>query len=215
MAKGYIPPLRFDGLTRLYDPLLAVLLREKIWRPQLVEQVALQPGMRVLDLGCGTGMLTVALARSCAGVEVVGLDADHEALRRARTKAAAAGVAIQFVEGRAEEASLAPSSFDRVVSSLFFHHLTTDAKRRVLERARLLLTPDGELHLADWGEPHDALMRIAFLPVQLLDGPSTRDNLSGDLEWLIAAAGFVLTQTQRRRTVFGTLSFWRGDLAAA
>jgi len=57
----------------------------------------------------------------------------------------------------------APSSFDRVVSSLVFHHLTSENKRRTLVKVRELLRPGGELHIADWGRPHNALMRVAAL----------------------------------------------------
>ena len=201
MADRYIPALRFRALTRFYDPVLAAVLRERTWKSRLVDQVALRPGMRALDLGCGTATLTVLLARSCPDAVVVGVDADSDALGRAREKAAAAGAAVEFVVGRAEAPPFSSGSFDRVVSSLLFHHLTTDGKRRALAAARDVLRAHGELHVADWGQPHDRLMRLAFLPVQLLDGfATTAANVRGDLPRLIAEAGFEVDETHRQRT---------------
>ena len=68
-------------------------------------------------------------------------------------------------------------SFDRVISSLLFHHLTTDDKRRTLAKLRELLSPGGELHVADWGKAQNLVMRLAFLGVQLLeDRPVLRSD---------------------------------------
>ena len=80
-----------------------------------------------------------------------------------------------------------------------------------------MLRSNGELHIADWGRPHDALMRAAFLPVQLLDGfETTSDNVRDALPALMAAAGFDRVQeTRRRRPVFGTLAFLRARAGGA
>ncbi|MHB1242982.1 MAG: class I SAM-dependent methyltransferase, partial [Gaiellaceae bacterium] len=101
--------------------------------------------------------------------------------------------------------------------SLLFHHLTLDGKRATLAEARRVLRPGGELHIADWGRPHDPLMRAAFLPVQLLDGfATTADNVRGALPALVAAAGFdPVRETRRRRTAFGTLTFLRAQAGGA
>lgn len=97
------------------------------------------------------------------------------------------------------------------MSSLLFHHLSTQAKAVALASARRLLAPDGELHVADWGRPHDVAMRVAFLGVQLLDGfETTRDNVEGRLGELMREAGFSsVIQTGRQRTLFGSLSMYR------
>lgn len=215
MTGRYVPALRFHALTRFYDPVLAVLLRDHVWKSRLVAQAALRPGMRVLDLGCGTGTLTILLARSCPGATVVGLDVDPEVLARARQKTVEEKVDVEFVYGMAEATPFAEGGFDRVVSSLFFHHLPTDGKRQALAAARRLLRPDGELHIADWGKPHDPLMRAMFLLVQFLDGfETTSDNVRGRLPELVAEAGFGrLTETYRQRTLLGTLALLRAGVA--
>ena len=210
-SEPYVHALRFRSLTRFYDRVLRATLKEEKFKGLLVEQARVRPGHGVLDLGCGTGTLTILLKQAAPQATVVGLDGDPEALGLAREKAAREGVEIQFHEALAWDAPFETASFDRVVSSLVFHHLTTANKRRTLRKIREWLRPGGELHVADWGRAQDLLMRLAFLPVQLLDGfETTSDNVRGLLVPLIREAGFEeVAETHRERTVFGTLSLYR------
>lgn len=208
---SFVPALRFPFLTRLYDPVIRLALREDRFRERLVEQVGAGPGHRVLDLGCGTGTLALALARRYPASQVIGLDLDQEILAIARDKATPAGVPVHLVRGLATRLPLGPSSLDRVVSSLVFHHLDGFQKRAALAEAIVALRPGGEFHLADWGKPADLLMRMAFLPVRVLDGFAvTADNASGRLVGFIEEAGFrSVEETGRMRTMFGVLTFHR------
>lgn len=210
-ARAYIPALRFHWFTRFYDPIIQTLLREQEFKQRLVEQVGLQPDQRVLDLGCGTATLTLMLKRACPEATVVGLDGDAAILSLARQKVAAAGVELELHEGMAFAPPFAPASFDRVVSSLVFHHLTTEDKRRTLAQVRELLRPGGELHLADWGQARNLLMRVAFLGVQFLDGfGTTTDNVRGLLIPFMQEAGFSsVAETGRISTLLGALSLSR------
>lgn len=209
--SGFIPALRFHGLTRFYDALLARTLKEEAIKRRLIAQAALKPGMRVLDLGCGTATLTLLLKRLHPDVELHALDADHGALSLARAKAEAAGLEIHFHRGYAQDPPFEGQSFDRILSSLLFHHLKRDDKQRALNRAWQLLKPVGELHVADWGRPQGFLQRLAFLPVQFLDGfETTRDSVGGILPQLMEGAGFeAVEETQREPTLFGVLSIYR------
>lgn len=190
--------------------MLRALLRERRFKARLVQQAHSEAGQRVLDLGCGTGTLTIMLKRAYPGAHVAGLDGDPAALAIARAKVAAAGLAVELCAGLSSAPPFA-ATFDRVVSSLLFHHLTTDEKRRTLLAVLALLRPGGELHVADWGRPRNAPMRLAFLGVQLLDGfRTTGDNVRGDLPGLMAAAGFVaVAETAHLATAFGTLALYR------
>jgi ubiquinone/menaquinone biosynthesis C-methylase UbiE len=85
--------------------------------------------------------------------EVVGLDPDPKALARARRKTEAAGVAIRFDAGFANELPYPDASFDRVFSSLMFHHLEREAKLATLRELRRVIAPSGSLHLLDFGPP--------------------------------------------------------------
>ncbi len=208
---SYVTALRFPFLTRFYDRVLAATLKEEKFKRLLVQQSAIQPGHRVLDVGCGTGTLTMMLERDAPEAEVFGLDGDADALDIARKKVSAAGAKVTLVQALAFDPPFEPGSFDRIVSSLVFHHLTRAQKALTLEKCRDLLAKGGELHIADWGEAQNILMRAAFLGVQLLDGfETTTDNVNGLLPELIARAGFRdVAETHREATVFGTLALYR------
>ena len=100
--------------------------------------------------------------------------------------------------------------FDRVVSSLFFHHLPWVNKERTAQELFRVLKPGAELHIADWGRASNTLMRGLFLLVQLLDGfKNTQSNVSGKLITLFEQAGFVeVTQRQTFSTIYGTMAFY-------
>jgi cyclopropane fatty-acyl-phospholipid synthase-like methyltransferase len=207
----YIPALRFDWLTPLFDPLVRTFLPEQRIRRRFVEQIALRPGHRLLDLGCGTATLAGMLAVACPAAEVIGIDGDPKVLAIGREKLARAGLRVELQEAMVDEPPFEPSSFDRVVSSLVFHHLARETKHRALRRAHALLAPGGELHILDWGRADGLLMRIAYLSIQLFDGfATTTDNVRGRLPAFIEEAGFTsVEETHRMRTVFGPLSLYR------
>lgn len=208
---NYIAPLRFHALTKFYDLAIRLGMNQERFKDRLIAQAAIAPGQRVLDLGCGTGTLAMQLKRRCAEAVVIGADVDARALAIANAKTARAGVRISFCRASVTDLPFASKSFDRLLSSLFFHHLTTALKRQTLAAARLLLRPTGELHVADWGPAQNVLMRAAFLSVQLLDGfANTNDNVQGRLPALIREAGFVdVREMGHEMTLFGSLSLYR------
>ncbi len=155
---GYLPALRFSALTRIYDPVIRVTTREGRFKEMLVEQAAPEPGQRILDLGCGTGTLAIQVKQREPRAEVVGLDADPEMLDQARRKAQRAGVELKFTEGMSNELPFEDGTFDRVLSTLFFHHLDPKPKRETAREIARVLRKDGELHVADWGPPSDPVM---------------------------------------------------------
>jgi len=206
----YIPALNYDWLTPLYDPLVRWTLRESTFKRHLVKQAGIERGYQVLDLGCGTGMLTLLIKSHYPKAEVFGLDADPKVLAVARAKAAKAGLIVRLDHGMAFELPYPDASFDRVISSLLFHHLTRENKERTLKEIFRVLRQGGELHVADWGKARNWPMRVAFLLVQMLDGfETTADNVNGLLPEMFRSAGFEEVQeTIRYMTIVGTLSLY-------
>jgi SAM-dependent methyltransferase len=126
-------------------------------------------------------------------------------LRLARRKPGAERVSWR--QGLAGELDVEPASADAVAMSLLLHHLDPDAKRRALRDARRVLRPDGRLHVADWGRPHDPVMRAGSAGVQLIDGrEGTRDHAAGRPPAFLAEAGFPRVERYGRlRTGVGSL----------
>lgn len=213
MTQRYIPALGNAWLTGLYDPILRFTMREATFKSQLVAQADLRPGHRVLDLGCGTGTLTLQIKQAQPGAVVIGLDGDADVLRRAAAKRHRVGIAFDLVESFSDRLPFADESFDRVLCSLLLHHLTTDVKHRTLAEVYRVLRPGGQVHISDWGAPQGPLMRAAFTIVQLVDGfTTTDDNVKGRIPGMLRDAGLVDVEvTGHLRTVCGTLSLVRGE----
>lgn len=207
----YVPALRFHWLTPAYDVVVAATTRERHVKEALMAQANLSAGQRVLDLACGTGTLALWIKRRHPDLEVSGIDGDPAILSIARRKALQAGVSVRFDHGLSHQMPYADASFDRVLSSLFFHHLSWPQKQRTASEVHRMLRPGGELHVADWGRASGLVMRGAFLAIQLLDGvANTRDNVEGRLVELFQSSGFdAVSQLQAFSTVFGTLALYR------
>ncbi|HEX8998523.1 MAG TPA: class I SAM-dependent methyltransferase [Blastocatellia bacterium] len=204
--EHYIPALSYDRLTFLYDPVVRLTTREAAFKAALLSQAQIQPGQRVLDLACGTATLTIAIKQAHPQATVIGIDGDPAILRRARGKAKQAGVEMQLDEGLSYELPYTDESFDHVLSSLFFHHLTRENKLRTLTEVRRVLKPGGEFHVADWGAPQNGLMKLASQGIVLLDGATTKDNFAGQLPVFIRRSGFeAVEETQHFNSLFGTI----------
>jgi len=117
---------------------------------------------------------------------------------------------VQFDRALSYSLPYPAAHFDRVVSSLFFHHLSWENKERTAQELFRILKPGAELQVADWGRADNALMRGLFLVVQLLDGfKNTQDNVSGKLITLFEHAGFVeVVQRQTFDTIYGTMALY-------
>jgi ubiquinone/menaquinone biosynthesis C-methylase UbiE len=210
-TEKYIPALGYRWLTPIYDPVVRLATRERQFKSALVEQANVQAGDRILDIGCGSATLAIAIKQSQPQAEVVGLDGDEAMLSMARKKANRAKVDISFDLGLSDNLPYNDSSFDKVVSSLFFHHLSRENKKRTLTEIGRVLKPRGKLYIADWGKASGILMRAAFLVVQLIDGfATTTDNVNGLLPTFIAESGFDnVQQIASYSTVCGTLSLYQ------
>lgn len=207
---GYLPALRFQRLTPLFDRVVQTTMREKTFKRSLVEQADLQPNQRVLDLGCGTGTLAILVKEREPRCDVSGVDADPEILEIARRKASDAGVDVDFESGLSTELPYDAGSFDRVLSTLFFHHLMPEDKRKTLAEIRRVLRPGGQLHVADFTVPVDPLQRLLSWQVRVFDGVErTRENFTGRLPALVAETGLDrVTEHRRLRTGMGTLALF-------
>lgn len=166
----YVPALGFHWLTSLYDPLIRGWSAATRMRASVIDALDLQPGMRLLELGAGPGRLAIQIKRAHPDVTIVCVDADPAMVARARRNATGAGVDIAFHE--ADMTQLPElGTFDRVYSTMTFHHLGPEAKQAALVAARTALRRDGSFVVADFGTPRGPVQWALFAWIQQpLDG---------------------------------------------
>jgi ubiquinone/menaquinone biosynthesis C-methylase UbiE len=208
VSDRYVPAAGRAVFTPIYDAVNALTMRQGLWRPRLVERALGSAGsMRILDLGCGTGAMALAIARASPSVKVICVDGDPDVLERAHEKARAEGITLELHQALADRLPVPDASVDCVVSTLVFHHLAPSVKRAALAEARRVLVPGGRLLICDIGRASDPIMRAAFFAVQLLDGfANTSEHARGELPAIVSHAGFsTVTVIDRYRTGGGTL----------
>jgi ubiquinone/menaquinone biosynthesis C-methylase UbiE len=209
-GERYVPAAGRRVFSGVYDTVVAVTMRERAFRGAVLDAVLAPPAPSiVVDIGCNTGSVAIALARRAPQLRVVGVDADPDMLGRANAKLARSGpgATVDWMEGRAERLPCADASTDVALLSLVLHHLAPAGKDAALSEARRVLRPGGRLVVADWGRPRDPLTSVGFLALQLIDGfATTREHRAGRLAQRIEHAGLGdLRLVQRWRTVWGSL----------
>ncbi|MGH9373820.1 MAG: class I SAM-dependent methyltransferase [Vicinamibacterales bacterium] len=202
VQRSYVPAAGHDWSLPLYDPLVKLLGGDSA-RRVLVEQADLQPGHRVLEIGCGTGTLLMLLTRAQPAVDVTGLDPDVRALARARRKADAASVSIQLDRGFSDALPYPDASFDRVFSCFMLHHLNSvDEKVRTLREIRRVLKLGGRLHLLDFAQPEAHSAGVARW---MHSNHRLEDNTDTRVRSFMNDAGLVAPTTLRRAKMFFVL----------
>lgn len=146
--RPYLPAMGLHWLLPLYDPFSRVIGAGRVHN-QLLDRADLQPGQQIVEIGCGTGNLLLALARRRFDVQMTGIDPDPAALRRARRKADRAKLQIRFDRAYAGELPFADTSVDRILSAFMLHHLDEEERGRATAEIRRVLRPGGQLHVVD------------------------------------------------------------------
>jgi len=113
---------------------------------RLVRHAGVRAGQRLLDVGCGTGVVAVTAAR--AGARVMGLDLTPELLERARENAQIAEVDIQWHEGDVEQMPFEDAAFDVVVSQ--YGHMFAPRPDVALNEMLRVLKPGGTIAFSTW-----------------------------------------------------------------
>ena len=156
-------------------------------RRMTVDGASIQPGDSVLDVGCGTGEITLRAKTRAGYGSVYGIDPAPEMIAVARKKAARKHLEIDFRVGVIEALPFPDSSLDVVTSSLMMHHLPDDLKRRGLAEIYRVLKPGGRLLIADFLRPTGSLLNHLLIAVTRHRGLKTGIE---DLQKLLRETGF-------------------------
>jgi ubiquinone/menaquinone biosynthesis C-methylase UbiE len=182
------------GAPRLYDTFVDLFFfgRRRATFQALIAAAGVQPGQRVLDVGCGTGYFARLLAQVVApeGL-VVGIDPSPEMISYASRKAGRARN-CRFQVGMAESLDFPAEYFDVVVSSLMLHHLPEDLRVPALREMRRVLRPGGTLLVAEAQVPRHGLGWRLLARIHRYDRMARKVP---HLEPLAAQAGFAEIRT--------------------
>ncbi len=182
---------RYDLMEWFFD---TFLFRGKLreLRQRTADLARIQPGEKILDVGCGTGTLAMEVAlRVGAKGRVFGIDPGEQQIARARSKAARRSLSIEFQVGVIEHLDFPDQTFDVVLSTIMMHHLSDTLKRQGLAEIARVLKPGGRLVIADFKRPEERPAQ----PVHFGAGGSRIQ----DLETLIKDAGFLRVEIEEMR----------------
>ena len=185
MATRHDEELRaaFDGQAERFER--APVQSDPALLARLVAFAALPAGAKVLDAGCGPGLVSEALL--AAGHEVHGVDLSGEMIRRARSRCASFGMRARFEQGALHELPLAPP-YDAAASRYLVHHF--EDPQALVRRQAELVRPGGvvvaSVHVAD---PEPARARWHAEIELARDVTHVRNLTSGELADAFARAG--------------------------
>jgi ubiquinone/menaquinone biosynthesis C-methylase UbiE len=209
--ENYIKALRFDFLTRFYDWLIKVWLREEQFKKVAVDSMKLTSEDIVLDLACGTATLSILIKQKFPNAEVHGIDGDENILKIAEQKVKQIDIDVKIKKGLSYSLPYPDGMFDKIVTSLFFHHLTDQQKLETILEIKRVLKPNGILVVADWGKPRNLLTKIGSIIVQIFDGfETTSTNMNGRLTKYFTENGFAnIVIMEWFNTVLGTIYIYK------
>ena len=182
-----------DHAATLYDwlaPAMTLGLETNL-HSNVIAAMAMDKPMAVLDVGCGTGCLTRLIADRMppGGGWITGIDAAEKMIEVAKRKAGPRRV--QFEAALAEDLPYPPASFDRVVSTFFFHHIDARLKTRAIEEIWRVLRPGGRAVILDVDIPYSRFGSFCAHAGYLLFRQSEiKENISGGLRHAMASSAF-------------------------
>ncbi|MBN1313704.1 MAG: class I SAM-dependent methyltransferase [Anaerolineae bacterium] len=157
MMSGHLYRHRFtdftDALIPIYNWGFKVFggREHETFREHVIELAALKGNERLLDAGCGTGMLALSIAGRYSGCTVQGIDISPKMIAAARRDAEEQGLAVDFRVGSIIDLPYTSDSFDVVITNIMYHHLDLEEKQQAVAEISRALKPGGRYVSAEFG----------------------------------------------------------------
>ena len=134
--------------------------REHILRKLTVDLAQVKSGDQVLDVGCGTGTLSLAAKQKVGPTgKVFGIDVLPQMVEISQRKAAEAGVEITFQLGSIDDIPFPPNQFDVVLCSFMIFHMSEAVRSQGIKEIQRVLKPEGRLLVLDIAPPSNPIQR--------------------------------------------------------
>ncbi len=179
----FIPAAHWQFLTPYYHGFMKLVFGKRYQK--IADLIQLQPGDKVLDVGCGPGEILRLLCLKYPDHEFTGLDMDPEILAIARKNLPSA---VNLTQGSADALPFLAGQFEVITSSLMIHHLTPEQKQKMMWEVYRVLKPGGRFYLFDFAPPTSWCGKIfttIFRKAEQLD-----DALTGKYRIFLEEAGF-------------------------
>jgi len=178
----------------------------------VIEMAGVKPGDKILDVGCGTGELTLAAQRVAGPTGLaVGIDPSPEGIEVARKKAERYSPSPTFTVGLIEKLDFPKGTFDVTVSRLVIHHLPDDLKRQGFAELYRVLKPGGRLFMVDFKPPENPILR--HLAMALVGHRMMMESKVWAVPQFLTEAGFVEVASGPTRSAL--MAFVSGKKPAA
>src|SRR3990167_10836213 len=202
--KEYIKPLTVGFLTPFYDSIIKIFSFDKFYQ-KIANKIPQDKTVHILDVGCGTANLAIAIKRRSPNAEISGIDPDERILKIAKEKIKKEKLDIKLVKAYAQKLPLREKSFDYVVSSFAVHHIPPNLKDQAFYEMYRVLRSGGTILIIDIGQPKNLLAKIAGVVFSLVEavGP----NLRGFIPKALKEVGFY--NVKEVESKFGLISFYR------
>lgn len=179
----------------MYDPLVRSLSffiggerGLSMMRTLVIDKMGVTPGMRVLDVCCGTGVLCSMIAEMVgAGGAVVGVDLSEKMLKKAEKRKKDT---MRFCLSNAEEIPHDDGYFDCASITFGLHEMPYQVRMNVLSEMRRVVKPGGKIAVLDYSYPKNRLIRCLFNIWMFVEGKTAKDFVKRDLSSMVRDAGF-------------------------
>ncbi|MBN1665361.1 MAG: methyltransferase domain-containing protein [Deltaproteobacteria bacterium] len=167
--KGLSGGVHYRRLAKLFG------MGEAYYR-QCIGNIRLTAGMKALDLGCGPGALSFALAQTAhPDSEITGIDISNDQLNYARHFAGSYPCKPAFENCSMDALPYPDGSFDLVMTSMAIHTTPPSVRRAAISETARVLKPEGMFLCVDWSKPRFGLLGIIWFPF-LCWGDKNKDN---------------------------------------